>query len=154
MLEYPRQCEAIEKCFARIAELEKTGCKLPDATPNCFSELMGCLFMYYENDHWANSLERTGMALGKFIYTMDACLDMESDKKHGRYNPLISYTEAEKGSDHYELLPMLIGNCTFEFEKLPLVQDIAIMRNILYSGVWQKYQMAARKMAKRSGKND
>ncbi len=152
MLQYPRQCRCIEECFTKIAEIEKNGCTLPDAAPNCFGQLMGCLLAYYEDDHWTETLERTGMALGKFIYAMDACLDLKSDKKHGRYNPLFSYTAADRDSDFYELLTMLAGDCTLEFEKLPLVQDIDIMRNILYSGVWQKYQIAARKTAKSGDK--
>jgi len=152
MLQYPRQYAGIEKCFAELGELEKSGCSLPDATTNLFGQLMGSLFAYDKDDHWAEPLERTGAALGKFIYVMDACLDLESDKKHGRYNPLLSCANAGMNGETYELLTMLIGDCTFEFEKLPLVQDMAIMRNVLYSGVWQKYQIAAQKTAERGGK--
>jgi len=152
MLQYPRQYASIEKCFADLGELEKSGCSLPDATTNFFGLLMGSLFAYDKGDHWAEPLARTGAALGKFIYVMDACLDMESDTKHGRYNPLLACANAGVNSETYELLTMLIGDCTLEFEKLPLVQDIAIMRNVLYSGIWQKYQLAAQKIAKRGGK--
>jgi hypothetical protein len=149
MLQYPRQCRCIEECFTKLAEIEKTGCRLPDAAPNCFGQLMGCLLTYYDDDHWTETLKRTGTALGKFIYAMDACLDLETDRKHRSYNPLLTYTAASENDGFYELLTMLIGDCTLEFEKLPLVQDVAIMRNILYSGVWQKYQIKARKTAKR-----
>jgi len=38
------------------------------------------------------------------------------------------------------LRTMLIGECALNFEKLPLIEDIDIMRNILYSGVWTKFQ--------------
>jgi hypothetical protein len=38
-----------------------------------------------------------------------------------------------------ELLSMIIGEATAEFEKLPLVQDAHMLKNILYGGVWQKY---------------
>jgi len=36
-------------------------------------------------------------------------------------------------------LTMLIARCTGEFEKLPLFEDVEILRNILYSGVWTQY---------------
>ena len=35
-------------------------------------------------------------------------------------------------------LTMLIGRCTQAFEVLPLVQDVEILRSVLYSGVWAK----------------
>ena len=41
---------------------------------------------------------------------------------------------------------MLIAECTQEFETLPLVQDVEILRNILYGGCWSRYRM---KQAKR-----
>ncbi len=40
---------------------------------------------------------------------------------------------------------MLIGECAAEFEKLPLLQDVEIMRSILYSGVWMQYERALKK---------
>ena len=40
--------------------------------------------------------------------------------------------------EHYLVLAM--GLCTRAFEQLPLVQDKAILDNILYSGVWIQYR--------------
>ena len=37
---------------------------------------------------------------------------------------------------------MLLGDATRAFEQLPLEQDLGLMRNILYAGVWQKYARA------------
>lgn len=39
-------------------------------------------------------------------------------------------------------MTLLIAECTEAFERLPLVQDADLMRNILYSGVWLKYTQA------------
>jgi hypothetical protein len=69
---------------------------------------------------------------------MDACIDLKSDIRHNRWNPLKEL--GEKPLEEYrDMLAMLIGECTLQFEKLPLVQDLDILRNILYSGVWQRY---------------
>ena len=38
------------------------------------------------------------------------------------------------------------------FEQLPLVEDLSILRNILYSGVWTKYQAIQRKRAEEEAK--
>ena len=43
---YPRQCQAIEDCICRLAELEQRNCDNPDEPANCFVELMGQLFVY------------------------------------------------------------------------------------------------------------
>ena len=39
----------------------------------------------------------------------------------------------------YQILTMEIAECAMEFEKLPIVQDAGIIRNVLYSGVWTVY---------------
>ena len=36
----------------------------------------------------------------------------------------------------------MIGECTDAFERLPLVENVEILRNILYSGVWVRYGKA------------
>ncbi len=37
---------------------------------------------------------------------------------------------------------MLIGQCAMAFEKLPIVQDAPIIKNVLYCGIWLKYDAA------------
>ena len=37
---------------------------------------------------------------------------------------------------------MEIAECAMAFEKMPILQDANILRNILYSGVWTKYYKA------------
>ena len=49
----------------------------------------------------------------------------------------------------HDTLTMLIGECAAVFELLPIVQDADIMRNILYSGVWLRYDA---EMSRRHGK--
>lgn len=143
--QWPRQCAAISACIEELSVIEKSGDNDPDAAANCFGRLMGELFVYYE-DSWAGQFRIFGQALGRFIYMMDACVDLESDIRHKRYNPFIAMggenlTEQEKRS----ILTMLIGECAAEFEKLPLIQDVEIMRSILYSGVWMQYERAMKK---------
>ena len=81
---------------------------------------------------------------GDFIYVMDACLDQASDQKHGRYNPVAEFERVNGRFDGGLTLTMLIGDCSLAFERLPLEQDLDLLRNILYSGVWSKWA-AARK---------
>ena len=132
---YPRQCTAIRDCIGRLAQLEQAGCDNADEPANCFGELMAQLLVWQE-DLWAPYLQQMGHALGRFIYLADAVTDFEKDRKKHRYNPL--HEEDQSGWDDFLVLAM--GRCTDYYEKLPLVQDKALLDNILYSGVWTNFR--------------
>ncbi|MEA4896068.1 MAG: DUF5685 family protein [Oscillospiraceae bacterium] len=149
--QYPRQCEAMERCIKRLSEIEKSGVQDPDAASHCFGELMGEIFILRE-DRWEPSLRAMASSLGEFIYLSDAVVDLPRDIKKHRYNPLAALKSAGRSDLYFkDILTMVIGNCTMDFEKLPLVEDVSIMRNILYSGVWTKYELAQAKKAKLKG---
>jgi hypothetical protein len=128
---YPRQCGAIADCITQLTQLEKENCRNPDLPANCFGQLMGELLVY-EEDLWAPYLRQLGQGLGRFIYLADAVADFPKDSRKGSYNPL---DEACR-EDWDDYLVLAMGHCTAQYEKLPLVQDKALLDNILYSGVW------------------
>ena len=136
---YPRQCKIIEKSLLQLHEYELTNEKNLDLVSGCFGTLMGELFLFKE-DMWEEKLRKFGFFLGKFIYLLDAYLDLEEDMKKESYNPLKLIHENENYEEFCkEMLIMMIADATAEFEKLPCVQDIEILRNILYGGVWNEY---------------
>ncbi len=143
---YPRQCSAIEQQLQRMAALEASGHALPDETANVFGNLMAGLFVYQE-DRWSGVLQSFGFALGKFIYFLDAACDLESDRKKGRYNPLLGLSDTSPASLERQLT-LLIGDAAAQFERLPLVQDAELLQNILYSGVWARFQSQVLKPTK------
>lgn len=132
---YPRQCDAIAACIARLSRLEQEGCSNPDEPANCFGALMAELLVY-EEDMWAPTLRQMGMALGRFIYLADAAMDYRRDLKKGKYNPFIAMGTGEDPAQWDQYLVLAMARCTEYFEKLPLVQDKSLLDNILYSGVW------------------
>ena len=136
---YPRQCRAIRDCITVISHLEEENCANPDEPANAFGQLMGELLVYRE-DLWAPTLRKMGMSLGRFIYLGDAAADYRRDKRKGSYNPFIAMGTGEDWSRWDEYLILTMGDCTHEFEKLPLVQDKPILDNILYSGVWSNFR--------------
>lgn len=142
---YPRQCQAMETCIARLGELERENCDNPDTVANCFGALMGELMVYRE-DLWADVLRQLGMALGRFIYLGDAALDYQKDKRTQKYNPYLAMG-AQDSLRWREYLVLSMASCTQAFEKLPLVQDKAILDNILYSGVWSGFARLWKKEA-------
>lgn len=150
---YPDICETIESCLEQIAELEREGRVSPDEPAGLTANMLGRIFRY-QPDYWADTLGFMGEALGRFIYLMDAYDDLASDLKHNRYNPL---REIARQEDYealcQEALSLLIGECAQAFELLPLVKDVDILRNILYSGVWAKYQAKQSAKEKKTAKH-
>lgn len=138
---YPWQCEHIKHYMNELSEIENRNGSADEAF-NCFGKVLGVIFQY-NDDIWGKSLYKFGENLGKFIYAMDACLDYDDDKRHKKYNPLIA---SDIGKDETEeILKVLIGNSSEIFEKLPIIQDENILRNIIYSGVWYKYNRKKKK---------
>ena len=132
---FPRQCTAIRECIEQLNRLEKENCANPDEPAGCFGQLMGEL-LTYEEDLWAEHLRRMGFYLGRFIYLLDAAVDYDKDRKEGKYNPFIAMGLEGDWDTWEDYLVLTMGRSTESFEKLPLVQDKALLDNILYSGVW------------------
>ena len=128
-------------------DVYKSGNKIVSGT---FGTLLAELFAYRE-DVWEQTLRRMGFFLGKFIYILDAYDDLEEDRKNGAYNPLLAKS-TEEGFDDWcrRILTMMMAECCSAFEMLPIVTNIEILRNILYAGVWTKYDAVR---AAREGKN-
>ena len=136
---YPRQCSAMEKSIAELSAIEKSFKPMPDEASRCFGSLMAELFVYKEG--WLETyLRGLGMALGQFIYIMDACIDLKDDKRYYKYNPLKElYGKADEMERFRDILQMLMGDCVKNFEMLPIVQDAELIRNILCFGVWTQF---------------
>ena len=137
--QYPEKAAFIERKLKELADLEAAGETSIDRTAKLFGEIMATVFIY-KDDQWKNDLYKVGFYLGKYIYLLDAYEDIEEDMKNDSYNPFRTiYNNEDFEKQVLNLLLMMIGECTDAFERLPLVDNIEIMRNILYSGVWGKF---------------
>lgn len=136
---YPRQSRVIRDSLKELSECEKENCQDIDRAAWCFGRLMAELLLYKE-DIWEKTLRKMGFYLGKFIYIMDAYEDLSEDKKKNRYNPLKQISEKEDYEERMvQILRMMIAESTARFEQLPCLVDVDILRNILYDGVWNRY---------------
>ncbi len=144
--DWPRQCESIEKSLRGLDEVEARRDANPDAAAKRFGELMAELFVMNE-DYWANALRAFGYSLGRYIYVLDAVCDYDKDSRKSGYNPVVLM--GKKPEDMRDPLELLLGGASAAFEKLPLIQDEDILRNILYSGVWQGYNEYLHKKEKK-----
>lgn len=139
---YPRQTKAIETYMQKTAEAEQRKETNLDIVAGLTGEMLGEVFCWKE-DEWKDELRTLGFYMGKFIYLMDAYEDLEKDKKKDAYNPLVFMPE--EGSQEFDticklLLTSMISECAKSFERLPILMHADILRNILYSGVWSKYE--------------
>lgn len=142
---YPEKAEKIRKLLEELSQMEKAGETDIDKMSGCFGRIMEEIFAW-KTDVWEDSLRRMGFYLGKFIYILDAYDDVEKDVKNGNYNPFAE-KYIMKGFDEQvrQLLIMMMAQTCREFEKLPIIKYTDILRNILYSGVWCRFEAIARK---------
>ena len=137
---YPRQAQAVREGMEALGREENTPPENLDAAANLFAKQLGELFVYRQ-DYWAEDCRLFGEALGRFVYWMDAYEDLEKDRKRGGYNPMTLIAEQEDYQQRVkEMLCNTLGECAVILERLPLVEHLDILRNVLYSGVWTKYE--------------
>ena len=135
---YPRQCHVMEDAIRSLGELENSRSDSPDEAAAAFGRLMGELFVL-RDDRWSASLRAMGDALGRFLYIMDACMDLNADTLRNRYNPFRRRYGLENGAYFRDILQMLLGECLRHYDRLPLVRDKDILDNILCAGVWAQF---------------
>lgn len=154
MQKYPRQVEAIEQFMQKQEEAEQRKENNIDIVAGLTGEMLGEIFVWKE-DVWTDELKTLGFYMGKFIYIMDAYEDYEEDIKHNRYNPLRNLAdESEQDFDTLckLVLTSMMSECAKSFERLPILLHADILRNILYSGVWSKYEYLQLKKKKNAKK--
>lgn len=133
------------KLLEKLSAMEKAGEKDLDKMAGCFGRIMEEIFAYKE-DAWEVGLRRMGFYLGKFIYIMDAYEDVEKDVEKGNYNPFSEDYIMEGFQERVQnILIMMMSEACREFEKLPIIKYADILRNILYSGVWCRFEAVSKK---------
>ena len=146
---YPRQIAALEAAMSDGLAAEQVQQPSVDDCLRAASGLLAELFAPYE-DLWAEDLRQMGASLARFIYFMDAYEDLPKDKKKNRFNPLLPHASRPDYEDWCRRnLTMLIAECTDAFERLPLEQDLNLLRNVLYSGVWSRYAFLQKQAEKK-----
>ena len=151
---YPRQHKAIASYIQKLHICEAANEKNIEAAANLTGEAMAEIYAA-KDDYWQDTLRQMGYYMGKFIYLMDAYDDVEEDIKKGNYNPF-SRSYIMEGFDEQvrQMLIMMIAEVCREFEKLPIIKYTDILRNILYSGVWCRFEAVSGKRKKEQEKEN
>jgi len=151
---YPEKAQAIAATLAKLSQLEVENCRDLDRVSGCFGQLMGEI-MACKQDLWEKDLRELGFYLGKYIYLLDAYEDLEKDKEAGSFNPLIDLSETDGFEEQiFAILEMMMAETALRFERLPILENEQILRNILYSGVWSRYDIAKEKRKETVVNND
>ena len=141
---WPRQCEAIRRGLDRLHALERDRIEDADAAADSFGDLMAELMVWRE-DRWSRDLRAVGRSLGRFLYVMDACMDLDADTVRNRYNPFRRWYGLASNEQRFrDILQMILGDCLLSFDRLPLVQDVPLLKNILCAGLWQQFDQKYR----------
>ena len=138
----PRQREAVERYVRELHAIEARNDQNLDAAANLTGDMLAELFVMRE-DVYGDDLREMGYYLGKFIYLCDCYEDIERDEKKKSYNPLLSRKDQPSFDASCEqMLSDMMARAARAFERLPILQDAEIMRNILYSGIWLRFENA------------
>ena len=146
----PRQREAVERYVEKLHEVEQKNDMNLDAAANLSGELLGELYVW-KKDVYERDLRELGFYLGKFIYLCDSFEDVEQDIKKNNYNPLAGrFKRPEFEGESRMMLEDMMARACRAFECLPLIEDAPIMRNILYSGIWLRFESACERRKAKS----
>ena len=137
---YSEKLRKIALTMQNFSEAEQAENTDIDTLAGLFGKVMAEIVTPRE-DEWSENLRALGFFLGKFIYLCDAYEDVEKDIKKGTFNPLKRRYECPDFEEECKtILMMMMSECCREFEKLPILENVEILRNILYSGVWGRYE--------------
>lgn len=149
---YPRQAQAVETYLVRLHEMEKRKESNLDAAAGATGEMLAEIFNW-KQDEWEQELKAVGFYLGKFIYLMDAYEDREKDRKKGSYNPFLLYQGTVQIENYAkQVLNMVAAETAGAFERLPIIENTEILRNILYAGIWGRFEQTQQKAQKQMQK--
>lgn len=152
--EYPRQAQAVAQYLCRLHRMEEEQEPNPDAAAGATGEMLAEIFQW-KQDEWSEELRTMGFYLGKFIYLTDAAVDLPRDRNKGSYNPFLLY-QGKQPVQEYEgqVLNMMAACAASAFERLPVVENAEILRNILYAGIWNKFEHKKSALKQDAGKRE
>ncbi len=153
---YPEISKDIEKYLKELSLLEKEKCDDADKTAYCFSKILKCILSAY-----ASEFDDFSIALGRFIYLIDAFDDLLKDLNRGEYNPYIYMYKLKDSKDEkiplaceainssiYMTLSMMGGY----LKNINFKKNEDIINNIIYLGLRQVADAICNQNIERNGK--
>lgn len=133
-----------------LVALESSQDKLLDKSADLFARIMTIIFTpdYINNEREKRILQYLGYNLGRWIYVLDAYIDLEEDLQNSNYNPLLLQYEyrKEEGLENFKEriwesvefnLTYTLSNLARAYELLELYRYKEILDNIIYVGLYR-----------------
>ncbi len=153
--------DKIKACFEELLVLEREECDSIDMVANTSGELIGHVASFGLDEENARIAYEIGFHLGKWVYVIDACDDLENDVKSGSYNVLKYAFGNELNAEDKSLLKnaMLLeldamSKCV-ELIDFSSHRDVeGIIKNVIFDGLVQETDRILDKKTKREKKEE
>lgn len=137
---YPQIEQMIKEYITAQNALEAAGCTSIDEAADPTARVMQqVLSLCSENEMQKRVLDRLGYCLGRYIYLLDAAVDLPEDTKKGRYNVLKSVDAAEIKDRITKQLYFCTNEAARAFELLDIKKYKTILGNIIYLGLEETF---------------
>ncbi len=109
-----------------------------EPTAICMSKLFEGLS---DDNMTKRCLNRLGYSIGRYIYILDAAVDLEEDIKCGRYNPLSKISDNPVLNKEYisPQLNICIGEAAKAYELIDIKKFKNILDNLIYLGLQETF---------------
>lgn len=135
---YPNLDSIAKEYIENQNEVEKAKCDNIDMAAEPTAKCLAEMFKLISDDEMnKRCLDRLGYSVGRYIYILDAAVDLEDDIKLDRYNPLIEMNEqGEYSKDFIEgQLNICVGEAAKAYELLDIKKFKNILDNLIYLGL-------------------
>ncbi|MBQ5910496.1 MAG: hypothetical protein IIW94_00610 [Clostridia bacterium] len=140
---YPELDKIAKEYITNQTAVENDGCMNIDMaaepTAKCLAEMFKLLS---GDDMQKRCLDRMGYSIGRYIYILDAAVDLDEDIKLGRYNPL---TKSHKAGEYTKdfiagQLNICVGEAAKAYELLDIKKFKNILDNLIYLGLQDTFK--------------
>lgn len=136
---WPRQTKAVMDYLRELHKVEDSGDLTIDLASGLTGKMFAEIFKIEDENPFNRDLAAMGFYIGKFIYLLDAFEDVKKDAETGNYNP---FAEMAKQPDFekrgIEILELMMSSAAVILERLPIIDQVDILKNIMYDGAWTK----------------
>ena len=156
----PESDASCARNYARLRELEKSGCTSTDMAADPFACIMQDMSREIFAEKYGNEIGELFYHLGRWIYLIDAVDDLEKDAKKGAYNPFLTGRKFKDRKtfveENREELDLIFNSCqgaimkAFDGISTPLYEGV--LTNIIWYGLpaAAKTTIGGNKIAKKS----
>lgn len=137
---YPNIETAVVEYISAQSALEKANCAFLDEAADPTAKVMEkILSLCSEDEMQKRVLARLGYCLGRYIYLLDAAVDLSHDIRSGSYNVLKNICDTDIRDHIKQQLYFCVNEAARAFELLDIKKYKSILGNIIYLGLEETF---------------